>query len=230
MELTITERKGQLYADSRDIAVMVGKTHKNLLRDIKRYLSILCTNGELKIEPSSFFIESSYFNEQNKEQPCYLVTRKGCDLIAHKLTGVKGTMFSVAYINRFYDMERALLERQSPQWQQVRTEGKKSRRMETNAIKAFVEYAESQGSKSANKYYIHFSQLANAAAGVKNRDTTSIDKLMNLRVVEQMINNMVLSEIAAGTEYHQAFQNVKDKVQQFSALAFASGLLTGKAS
>ncbi len=228
MELTITERKGQLYADSREIAVMIGKAHNKLLRDIRIYITHFRLS---KIGQSEYFIESTYINEQNKEQPCYLVTRKGCDLIAHKLTGVKGTMFSVAYINRFYDMERALLERQSPQWQQVRTEGKKSRRMETNAIKAFIEYAESQGSKSADKYYIHFSQLANAAAGVKNRDTASMDELMNLRVAEQMMNNLLLSEIAAGTEYHQAFQNVKNKVQQFSSFAFASGgLLTDKAS
>ena len=227
MELTITERKGQLYSDSREIAVMVGKTHNKLLRDIRIYITHFRLS---KIGQSEYFIESTYINEQNKEQPCYLVTRKGCDLIAHKLTGVKGTMFSVAYINRFYDMERALLECQSPQWQQVRAEGKKSRRMETNAIKAFVKYAESQGSKSADKYYIHFSQLANTAAGVRNRDTASMDDLMNLRVAEQMINNLLLSEIVAGTEYHQAFQNVKDKVQQFSSFAFASGFLTGKAS
>mgnify|MGYP004710643551 CR=1 FL=1 len=227
MELTITERKGQLYADSREIAVMIGKTHHKLLRDIRTYINHFI---ESKIGYNEYFIESFYVSERNTKKPCYLVTRKGCDLIAHKLTGVKGTMFSVAYINRFYDMERALLERQSPQWQQVRAEGKKSRHMETNAIKAFIEYAESQGSKRADKYYIHFSQLANAAAGVKDRDTASMDELMNLRVAEQMINNLLLSEIAAGTEYHQAFQNVKNKVQQFSSFAFASGFLTGKAS
>ncbi len=37
--------------------------------------------------------------------PCYLVTKKGCEFIAHKLTGQKGTEFTARYINRFHEME-----------------------------------------------------------------------------------------------------------------------------
>ena len=37
--------------------------------------------------------------------PCYLVTKKGCEFIAHKLTGQKGTEFTAKYINRFHEME-----------------------------------------------------------------------------------------------------------------------------
>ena len=40
--------------------------------------------------------------------PCYDVTKKGCEFIAHKLTGVKGTAFTARYINRFHDMEEAI--------------------------------------------------------------------------------------------------------------------------
>ena len=40
--------------------------------------------------------------------PCYNVTKKGCEFIAHKMTGVKGTAFTAQYINRFHDMEQAL--------------------------------------------------------------------------------------------------------------------------
>jgi hypothetical protein len=40
--------------------------------------------------------------------PCYLVTKKGCEFIAHKLTGQKGTEFTAWYINRFHEMEDEL--------------------------------------------------------------------------------------------------------------------------
>ena len=40
--------------------------------------------------------------------PCYQVTKKGCEFIAHKLTGVKGTEFTAKYINRFHEMEDAI--------------------------------------------------------------------------------------------------------------------------
>lgn len=87
---------------SIEVAEMVGKEHKNLIRDVRSYVSEL---GQLKIEPSGFFKESTYKNRQNKTMPCYDVTKKGCEFIAHKLTGVKGTEFTAKYINRFHDME-----------------------------------------------------------------------------------------------------------------------------
>lgn len=91
--------------DSREVAEMIGKDHKNILRDIRGYNKEL---GELKIEPSDFFTESTYQSSQNKVQPCYLVTKKGCEFIAHKLTGIKGTEFTARYINRFHEMEQQL--------------------------------------------------------------------------------------------------------------------------
>lgn len=90
---------------SMEVAEMVGKDHKNILRDIRGYNEELC---QLKIEPSDFFTESTYQNSQNKTQPCYLVTKKGCEFIAHKLTGIKGTEFTAKYINRFHDMEEVI--------------------------------------------------------------------------------------------------------------------------
>jgi len=93
------------YIDSREVAEIVGKEHSMLLRDIRRYIEQL---GQSKIAQSDFFTESTYRNSQNKTQPCYLVTKKGCEFIAHKLTGIKGTKFTATYINRFHEMEDTL--------------------------------------------------------------------------------------------------------------------------
>lgn len=87
---------------SMEVAEMVGKGHKELLRDVRRYSEQL---GQSKIALSDFWEESSYTSEQNKELPCFMVTKKGCEFIAHKLTGVKGTEFTAKYINRFHEME-----------------------------------------------------------------------------------------------------------------------------
>ena len=91
--------------DSREVAEMVGKEHKELLRDIRRYCEQL---GESNIALTDFFTESTYRTSQNKEMPCYLVTKKGCEFIAHKLTGIKGTEFTAKYINRFHEMEEVI--------------------------------------------------------------------------------------------------------------------------
>lgn len=87
---------------SVEVAEMVGKDHAKLLKDIRRYLEQL---AEAKIGSGEFFEESSYKDANNQNRPCYLVTKKGCEFIAHKLTGVKGTEFTAKYINRFHELE-----------------------------------------------------------------------------------------------------------------------------
>lgn len=96
---------------SMEVAQMVDKKHYDLLKDIRRYTSQL---GEGKISVSDFFSESTYTTEQNKTVACYLVTKKGCEFIAHKLTGQKGTEFTARYINRFHEMENQIAVSVSP--------------------------------------------------------------------------------------------------------------------
>lgn len=94
-----------LTLDSREVAEMVGKKHFNLLRDIEVYIQYLDNS---KLSSQDFFIPSTYLSEQNKELSNYQVTKKGCEFIAHKLTGQKGAIFTATYINRFHEMEKAL--------------------------------------------------------------------------------------------------------------------------
>ena len=98
----------QKFIDSREVAEMVGKEHNKLLRDIREYCNQLSLS---KIGQSDVFTESTYMNDRGKEYPCYNVTKKGCEFIAHKLTGVKGTEFTAKYINRFHEMEDAIKAR-----------------------------------------------------------------------------------------------------------------------
>lgn len=92
---------------SLEVAEMINKTHANLLKDIKRYCKQL---AEVKINLGDFFQESTYKDTNNQERPCYKITKKGCEFIAHKLTGIKGTEFTARYINRFHDMEGIIEE------------------------------------------------------------------------------------------------------------------------
>lgn len=96
---------GQKYLDSREVAEMVGKEHNKLLRDIRVYITQLNAS---KVGHTDFFTESQYTDKSNRQKPCYLVTKKGCEFIAHKLTGVKGTEFTAKYINRFHEMEETI--------------------------------------------------------------------------------------------------------------------------
>ncbi|MDE7185610.1 MAG: Rha family transcriptional regulator [Lachnospiraceae bacterium] len=94
---------------SMEVAQMVDKRHADLLKDIRRYCEQL---AEGKISLGNFFSESKYQDSNNQERPCFLVTKKGCEFIAHKLTGQKGTEFTARYINRFHEMEKDLMNPQ----------------------------------------------------------------------------------------------------------------------
>lgn len=92
---------------SMEAAEWCGKKHADLLRDIRRYTAQL---AESKIALGDFFKESTYLDANNQARPCFLVTKKGCEFIAHKMTGQKGTEFTARYINRFHEMENPKIQ------------------------------------------------------------------------------------------------------------------------
>lgn len=109
-DLNVFEHDHVNVVDSRQVAEMVEKNHKDLLRDIRTYIEILGKSGERNFAPSDFFIQSTYTNTQNKKQPCYLLTKKGCDMVANKMTGEKGVLFTAAYVTAFEAMREHITQ------------------------------------------------------------------------------------------------------------------------
>ena len=98
----VGESKQQVI-DSRDVAKMIGKSHAHLMRDIHDYISVL--EPDPKLDSAQFFIKSSYIDPNKQERPCYLLTKKGCEFVANKLTGRKGTIFTATYVSLFNEYE-----------------------------------------------------------------------------------------------------------------------------
>ncbi|HHY0049407.1 TPA: phage antirepressor KilAC domain-containing protein [Clostridioides difficile] len=108
--LQVIIKNGKFLVESRDVAELIEKKHDNLLRDIRGYKKIIEDSSNLKSQ--DFFIESTYVNAQNKTQPCYLLTKKGCDMVANKMTGEKGIVFTATYVTKFEEMEQVLKNEQ----------------------------------------------------------------------------------------------------------------------
>lgn len=87
---------------SLEVAEMVNKEHKCLMRDIRRYTKQL---NEGNLAPVDFWLETTYLDIKGEERPCFNVTRKGYEFIANKLTGQKGTEFTARYVNKFHELE-----------------------------------------------------------------------------------------------------------------------------
>ncbi|WP_257063499.1 phage antirepressor KilAC domain-containing protein [Priestia megaterium] len=114
MDLKVLNINGQLLADSRDVAEMVNKQHNNLVRDIDGYVTILDQNSTLSSD--SFFIKSTYRAGTGKNYKHYFLTKKGCDMVANKLSGKKGVIFTAMYVTKFEEMEKQLINRNQPSY------------------------------------------------------------------------------------------------------------------
>lgn len=105
-ELQLINENGKIYVDSRQVAEMIGKRHADLMRSIDGYIEILGQNAKLRSD--NFFVKSSYQAGTGKTYPCYNLTRKGCDMVANKLTGEKGVLFTAEYVTKFEEMEKQI--------------------------------------------------------------------------------------------------------------------------
>ena len=120
--VTVTNEQGETVPviDSREVARMMGKSHAEVLRYIEGdknsgIISIAECLVKAGASLSGYFIESSYLNTiNNRKHRCYLVTKKGCELLGNKQQGEKGILFSIAYVERFNEMEKELKEKQQP--------------------------------------------------------------------------------------------------------------------
>jgi anti-repressor protein len=104
--LTIFDHNGRFVVDSREISGMTGKRHDNLVRDIDGYVYIMGHSSNLRAD--DFFIVDTYQAGTGKEYRRYWLTRKGCDMVANKMTGEKGVLFTAAYVAKFEEMESNL--------------------------------------------------------------------------------------------------------------------------
>lgn len=214
-----------LVVESREIARTMGKRHTDLLRDIDNYISHMTTpqntlDADLRSvqNPLDFFILHSYKDKSGKKNKCYLLTEMGCQFVALKNTGVKGTLFAAAFIKEFNRMKQHILEMQTVEWQNNRKQGKTQRREFTDKIQHLVSYAITSGmtEKEANEYYWRFSYMINNALGIKvtknTRDTLDCKKLRDLDLFEEQEGKIIDNGLARNEPAYKFLPVVEGKI------------------
>lgn len=118
--LTVDEKE-VAFIDSRNVAEMMETRHSDLLAKIDGI------NGdftERKIPLSKYWIESSYRDVSGKSNRNYLITKRGCEFLAHKTTGTKGNLFTDRYMDVFEKMEQTIKNKQDEFYNNLSTEMK----------------------------------------------------------------------------------------------------------
>ena len=106
-DLVFRGQNDQVITTSLLVAETFEKEHRNVLKSIRKLMS--ATN----VAVAQMFDETTYVNEQGKEQPMFFMNRDGFTLLAMGFSGEKALKFKVDYINAFNAME-AELKSQKP--------------------------------------------------------------------------------------------------------------------
>lgn len=94
-------------------------------------------------------------------------------------------------------------------------EGKLIRRQETNSIKNLVEYAVSQGSNNASRYYSNITKLTNKLLGIEagQRDSLGADMLKRIAMLEGVVDISIQQSINKKLEYKEVYKLLKSKAE-----------------
>lgn len=99
------------------VAEMMDKKHYEVLAMIhgnSQRRGIIEVLADIQMYVSDYFVESTYVDESGKENKCYECTKMGCDMLANKMTGDKGIIFTAKYVKAFNDMKEQLMAHSLP--------------------------------------------------------------------------------------------------------------------
>lgn len=105
-ELVIMHDK-QVVTTSLKVAEIFKKEHKHVMETVRK---LTAENSTVR----KMFIEDSYLNNRNQQQPMYYMDRDGFTLLAMGFTGSKAMEFKLKYIEAFNKMEQ-IVRQELPQ-------------------------------------------------------------------------------------------------------------------
>lgn len=219
MEL-VKINQNKVFADSRIIADTFGKAHRNVMRDIESLIENLNENNAQNI--TLLFSKKKFINEINREYFYYEMNRDGFSLLVMGFTGKKAFQWKIKFIEAFNLMEKTLLNKNNEEWLTTREQGKLIRRNETDTIQEFTDYAISQGSKSAQFYYKHYTNATYKALQLlenkkpKTRETLDLLQLHQLLLAEDIVTKTIKREMENKEHYKVIFEKCKISLENFA--------------
>lgn len=204
------------------IADLFGRPHKNVLQS----LDGLIVDGTIdRLDFKPIF----YTDEMNREQRAYQLSERAALISMPFIGGKKSREGQRILVDAFLaardEINRLRQMHTSPDWQQARIEGQTARRGETDAIQAFVSYAQAQGSKSASRYYLAITKATNralffveGAVGKDFRQGLSAPQLAVLAMAERIVARSLVESMTGQVFYKSAYRQAAERVRQFAAL------------
>ncbi len=221
--------KGSVLCDSRVVADKLAKGKHHRVKDvieklIKRNEKIKGKRGLPlnKYLPEWIEKRSSY---RNQPFTYYEMNKTAFTLVAMRFQTDEAYEWQLKFASTFQAMETALLNQSDSNWKQVRSDSKIARLEFTGCIKQFVEYAKSQGSNSAERYYGNLTKMEYAAlkwieyrekVPSNFRDTLDKMELFMLVMAEHVANEAIKQGMEDKMHYKEVFMVTKQAVLKYA--------------
>lgn len=217
-------KRGKVYCTSLMFAEKFEMNHKHVLEKIRK-LTVECS--AMKKE----FSEEEFTNKRNRKYPMFVMSEKGFMFLVMN-SGAKEQNMSklwevqIIFIEAFKNMEKLLLKQQTNQnnveWLKHRELGKTQRLELTDTIKEFVDYATSQGSTSAKRYYGNITKMEYKALNFiqlgkpKLRETLDTLELYQLLLAEDICKRSIKKNMENDCHYKEIYILAKQDVEIFA--------------
>jgi phage regulator Rha-like protein len=152
----------------------------------------------------------------------YILSRDAFMMLAMRFTGDKALQWQFQFVAAFKAMEAKINKADNAiQWKAARLQGKAVRKVTTDTIQEFVEYATAQGSKNARMYYANITKMEYKALdmleqqkGISNnfRDSLDLPDLCMLLDAENIARMAINHGMAQEWHYKDIYTFAKEKV------------------
>lgn len=217
-------RKKERELEEKDNRLLKNINHDSLLKIIRDEFEEEISLGELN--------ESNY-KSRGKEYPMFILNfNQGKQILARESKTVRKAVF--VYIEKL-EKELELLKieintkilkekinLQNEKWLELRNETKEVRKETTDVIQEFAEYAKSQGSKSFDMYYKHYTNATYTALNLmqlkkpKLRNTLEFRELIDLSRAETLCRIKIKEYMQQGIFYKEIYKLVKKDLENFA--------------
>lgn len=185
----------------------IEKIHQRHKRRIDKF-SIMVTGGQIgggskNIDPN---------------QEIWMYTEKGIyEICRFSYQPVADSFYDWVYdtITAIRENDYYIVSDKDEKWLGIRQQTKEVRKIETDMIQKFIEYAEAQGSTHSNTYYKHLTELANKKVGIETngRDKAEQKDLLRLKSLETLIEMRLETLMNNNVPYKEIYTDIKCMIE-----------------
>lgn len=202
------------------IAEGIKTDHHSVIKLIRRYEKSLNEFGTCRFQSQKSGGRPLEFALLNEPQTTFIITcMRNTEIVLN---------FKKKLVKEFYNMKKTLSQistrQTNDEWIQLIKTGKLTRKIETDIIKEFVEYAKKQGSTKSEFYYMKISEMENKGLFLIQEKFPNIRQILSgqqLQIIssaDQIVEKALKEGMENNQNYNEIYQTAKERIETFSKI------------